>query len=120
MRTGAVPVYGPVFGHKIYPSGWAFSRVTTGRVPAASHPEEAITAGAYITDEGVRTVLERQCYRCAGCNAPLSAGSTHFDLRQPAICGGALTPVNLEALCPFCHRNRMRRIRGWFADHRNK
>lgn len=81
-----------------------------GVVPATAHPAEAITAGGYLTDEVVRAVLERQCCRCAGCNAPLIAGSTHFDLREPVICGGALTAGNFEALCPFCHQNRMRRI----------
>jgi hypothetical protein len=89
-------------------------------VRVAGSPGEAITAGAYITDEAVQTVLEQQCYRCAGCNAPLAAGSTHFDLHEPAICGGPLTSGNFEALCPFCHRNRMRRIRRWCAGHRHK
>ncbi len=96
--------------------------VTTGREEQAGiHLEDMlIIPGAYITDEIVRTVLERQCNRCAGCNAPLTAGSTHFDLRQPVICGGSHTSRNFEALCPFCHQNRMRRIRVRFADHRNK
>jgi len=91
--------------------------------PVAGHADDAFIPGAYITDEAMQTVLERQCHRCAGCNAPLSADSTHFDLRQPAICGGAHTLGNFEALCPFCHRNRMRRIRerfGGTAGHRNK
>jgi len=78
---------------------------------------------AYITDEARSAVIERQWHRCAGCNAPLTAGSTHFDLRKPIICGGAPVAGNLEALCPFCHRNFMRRIRGRIAgsaSHRNK
>jgi len=88
--------------------------------PAPADPAKAITAGGYITDETVRTVLKRQCYRCAGCNAPLTGGSTHFDLRQPVIRGGENTAANFEALCPFCHQNRMRRLREWFAGHRDK
>ncbi|MBP7411357.1 HNH endonuclease [Methanoculleus sp. 10] len=83
--------------------------------------EAAVPAGgAHLTDEARSAVLERQCHRCAGCNAPLTAGSTHFDLRPPAICGGARTPGNLEALCPFCHQNFMRRVRVQLAGHRNK
>jgi 5-methylcytosine-specific restriction protein A len=91
--------------------------------PVTAHANDVLIAGAYITDEAMQAVLERQCNRCAGCNAPLSAGSTHFDLRQPAICGGSHTLGNIEALCPFCHRNRMRRIREQFAGmigHKNK
>ncbi|MDV2480444.1 HNH endonuclease [Methanoculleus sp. Wushi-C6] len=86
----------------------------------AAHPAEAIVPGAYLTDEVVRTVLERQCCRCAGCNVPLTAGSTHFDLREPVICGGSRTSKNFLALCPFCHQNQMRRIRRWLAGHRHK
>jgi len=80
--------------------------------------KEVFAGGEYITDETMQAVLERQCHRCAGCNAPLVAGSTHFDFREPVICGGALTPGNFEALCPFCHQNRMRRIRERFAGRR--
>ncbi|WP_248535578.1 HNH endonuclease [Methanoculleus sp. 7T] len=86
-------------------------------------PGDVTIPGAYITDEVMQAVLDRQCHRCAGCNAPLAAGSTHFDLRQPVICGGAHTVGNFEALCPFCHRNLMRRIRERLAgmnDHRDK
>lgn len=78
-------------------------------------PQEVHIPGAYITDEVMRIVLERQCHRCAGCNAPLTAGSTHFDLRQPVIRGGPHTIGNFQALCPFCHRNLMRRFRERFA-----
>ena len=74
----------------------------------------------HLTDEARSAVLERQCNRCAGCNAPLTAGSTHFDIRPPAICGGAHTSGSLEALCPFCHQNLMRRVRVHLAGHRNK
>ncbi|MCK9277941.1 MAG: HNH endonuclease [Methanoculleus sp.] len=77
---------------------------------------------AYITDEARSAVLDRQCHRCAGCNAPLTAGFTHFNLRQPIICGAPVAG-NFEALCPFCHRNFMRRVRGRIAGsagHRNK
>ncbi len=91
--------------------------------PVAAHADDALIPGAYITDEAMQAVLERQCHRCAGCNAPLSAESTHFDLRQPVIRGGPHTLGNFEALCPFCHRNHMRRIREQFAGmtgHRNK
>ncbi|WP_292516931.1 HNH endonuclease [Methanoculleus sp.] len=82
--------------------------------------DDALTPGAYLTDEVIQAVLERQCHRCAGCNAPLAPGSTHFDLRQPVICGGSPVTENFTALCPFCHRNLMRRIRERFAGHRNK
>ncbi|MCC7555387.1 MAG: HNH endonuclease [Methanoculleus marisnigri] len=84
------------------------------------YPDDAPIGDAYLTHEAVRTVLERQDNRCAGCSAPLDAGLTYFDLRRPAICGGSHTVGNLEALCPSCHRNHMRRIREQFADHRNK
>jgi hypothetical protein len=86
----------------------------------AAHPAEAITAGAHLTDEARSAALERQCHRCARCNAPLTAGSTHFDIRPPVICGGSPLPGNLEALCPFCHQNFMRRVRVRLAGHRNK
>ncbi|KAF5036146.1 MULTISPECIES: HNH endonuclease [unclassified Methanoculleus] len=89
-------------------------------VQVAEPSGEAATTEAYLSDETVQAILDRQCHRCAGCNAPLAAGSTHFDLREPVICGGPLVPGNLEALCSFCHRIRIRRIRERFAGHRNK
>ncbi|MDD4566304.1 HNH endonuclease [Methanoculleus chikugoensis] len=87
---------------------------------AAMYFDDMPIGDAYLTHEAVRAVLERQDNRCAGCSAPLDAGSTYFDLRRPAICGGSHTLGNLAALCPSCHLNHMRRIREGFADHRNK
>ena len=89
-------------------------------IRTATYPDDAPIGDAYLTREAVRTVLERQDNRCAGCSAVLDAGLIYFDLRRPAICGGSHTVGNLEALCPSCHRNHMRRIREQFADHRNK
>lgn len=84
------------------------------------HADDALIPGSYITKEGMQAVLDRQSHLCAGCNAPLGAGSTHFDLRQPAIYGGSHTLGNFEALCPFCHQNRMRQLREWLTGHRTK
>ena len=87
---------------------------------AAVYPDDAPIGDAYLTHEAVQAILERQKSLCAGCSVPLDAGSTHFDLWRPAICGGPRTLGNLAALCPSCHRNHMRRIREEFADHKNK
>ena len=89
-------------------------------IHAAVHFDDMPIGDAYLTHEAVQAILERQDNRCAGCSAPLDAGSTYFDLRRPAICGGSHTLGNLAALCPSCHLNHMRRIREGFADHRNK
>ena len=84
------------------------------------HTDDVSIEEGCITDEAMQAVLKRQCYRCAGCNAPLSTGSTHFNLREGAISGGSQAPERLEALCPFCHRNRMRRIRDRPDSHNHK
>ena len=54
-------------------------------------------------DDLRRRVLQRDGYRCAGCDGDLKVDGAHVHHLLPRAAGGPDEPSNLTSLCPMCH-----------------
>ena len=57
-----------------------------------------------------KRVAARQKWSCAACQTMLTA-SYEVDHIEPVYLGGSNDPINLQALCPECHRCKTQRDR---------